>query len=185
MCFTAFRTTILSLSVTAGIVSVWSSAEAGCVALWARRLSDPATIHRSEFQPGDQFVVCFRFPDDSFVSLWDVPPHGDASRLFPNVLTHKQENATTRAAELAGGKDYCFGAPDTFPLFFPTEQGSGSGKISIHVTKQLDSQPALSDFTVPGERALRASVVAPAAAPANDISCGPKMIAWFDYKISR
>jgi hypothetical protein len=177
------RLASLALAVAASFT--WTYAEAGCVDLWTRRLSDAQGIRRSEFRPGEQFVVCFRFPEDSFVSLWDVPPRGDASRLFPNLLTHRENNATIRAAQLAGSQEHCYGTPDTFPLYFPAEQGRGEGKLSLHVTAALDDQPTQSDFTVPGQRALRASIITPKAARADETQCGPKVIAYFEYKIAR
>ena len=99
------RLASLALAVAASFI--WTYAEAGCVDLWTRGLSDAQGIRRSEFRPGEQFVVCFRFPDGSFVSLWDVPPRGDASRLFPNLLTHRENNATIRAAQLSGSQEHC------------------------------------------------------------------------------
>src|SRR5689334_15838100 len=71
------------------------------------------------FRVNDQFVVCIRIPEDGYVSLWDAPPRGPSvSRLFPNVFTHRQANATVRAEKLKGGQPHCYGTPDTFPLFF-------------------------------------------------------------------
>jgi hypothetical protein len=162
-------------------------AQADCVEIWARKLL--SADHTSNFRINDQFVLCVKFDEDLFVSIWDVPPRGGTMwRLYPNIVTHKDANATTLAAKLEGHKDHCFGTPDNFPLYFPADQGLGSGTLFIYATKSLDDQLPMTDYAVPGQRMLRAKM------PSRDVSQGSRSLdrnscdsrtqAYFDYKIS-
>ena len=161
-------------------------AKAACVDLWMRALQSfgAVGIKTNEFKLNDQFVVCFRLEKDAYVSLWDAPPKGDAQRLYPNALTHRN-NAQVRADKLGSGREHCFGNSGTFPLYFPAEQGTGEGKISIVVTDSLEDQPPLDAYSIPGrsmdmrrmERALRSYGIS--------ASCNSKMQEYFTYTISK
>ncbi|MEY9363577.1 hypothetical protein ABH994_006298 [Bradyrhizobium yuanmingense] len=163
-----------------------SAANEGCVAIWATRLNEPHEFEnrRTQFRVNDQFVLCIRLDADAYVSIWDAPPHGDVSRLFPNIVTHR-DNATVRAVKLSSSKQQCFGVPGTFPLFFPSEQGVGTGKLSVVVTTSLDNQPPLQAYKIPGE------TIAPAAKEhvsrnyRSAATCGDKIEEYLEYAISR
>jgi hypothetical protein len=173
-----------AVSFPAFIASAWV-AEAACLELWARSLNPPHS-RKSDFRLNEQFVVCVRLAHDAYVSIWDQPPHGDPSRLLPNVLTHKAENARTRAVRLRGEVDHCFGTPDTFPLFFPVDQGQGSGTLSVFATSTVDDQPALEDYESPGERIRRDRMDRIATTYRMDANvCSNKMKEYFDYRITK
>jgi hypothetical protein len=178
-----------------GMTASWIDAARGAcnVEIWARLYSGPDKSSYAargvevepSFRVNDQFVVCIRLPEDGYVSLWDAPPRGPSvSRLYPNVITHRQANAAVRAEKLQGGQAVCFGTPDTFPLFFPAGQGVGEGKLSVHLTKSLDDQPTLEDYEVPGQRILRARLDAVIARSEADSVCGRKVTTYFKYKVS-
>ncbi len=164
-----------------------SNVQAKCVSLKLKRSQDGATTQyskRTTFKPNDQFVVCFRLGQSGFVSVWDAPPHGPVSRLYPNVLTHKN-SASIRAAFLAAGRDYCFGTPETFPLFFPEEQGVGLGKISVIVTKNIKDQPSLDAYDIPGRSIRRARMDEVSRRYRLADRCGDRMSEYFPYSISK
>ena len=168
------------------LVGEW--AQAACVEMWARKWTDSVqtSVSRTDFQVNDLFVLCIKFEEDAYVSIWDASPKTvEVSRLYPNVLTHKEANAVTRAEKLAGGKEHCFGTPETFPLFFPSDQGVGTGTLSVYVTKDLDDQPPLEAFKVPGQRMLRSRISAATDAFRLPQRCSGKMKAYLDYKITR
>lgn len=165
-----------------------SSTQAACIDLWARSWSAPhnKTSQKSEFHLNEQFVLCVRVASDAFVSIWDQPPRGSPSRLFPNVFTHKSDNARTRAGKLQGEMEHCFGMSDTFPLFFPSDQGQGSGVLSVFATTSVEDQPALEDYEVPGDRIRRERMDQLARSYRSDANiCGSKMKAYFDYRITK
>jgi hypothetical protein len=144
-----FRNVFL-LAFAIQAVSSISNARAGCVDLWLKALqSDQGRGARQNFRQNQQFVVCFRLEADAYVSLWDAPPHGAAQRIYPNVITHKN-NASVAGEKLSAGSEHCFGTPGTFPLFFPEEQGTGEGKITIVATSSLEDQPPLNAYAIPG-----------------------------------
>jgi hypothetical protein len=163
-------------------------AQAACVEMWARKWAGAAqtSVPRTDFQVNDLFVLCIKFEEDAYVSIWDASPKTvEVSRLYPNVLTHMEANAVTRAEKLAGGKEHCFGTPETFPLFFPSDQGVGTGTLSVYVTKNLDDQPALEDFKVPGQRMLHSRISAATNSFESPQRCSSKMKAYLEYKITR
>jgi hypothetical protein len=162
------------------------AADPGCVAIWATRLNESHEFEnrRTEFQVNDQFVLCIRLGLDAYVSIWDAPPHGDVSRLFPNLATHK-DNATVRAVKLPSSNRQCFGVPGTFPLFFPSEQGVGSGRLSVVVTTSLDNQPPLQAYKIPGQTITAAAKEQISRTYRSAANCGDKIEEYLEYTISR
>lgn len=163
-----------------------SAADAGCAAIWATRLNEPHEFdnRRTQFRINDQFVLCIRLEADAYVSIWDAPPQGDVSRLFPNIATNS-DNATVRAVKIAASKQQCFGVPGTFPLFFPSEQGVGTGKLSVVVTTSLDSQPPLKAYKIPGETIAAAAKEKISRTYRSAATCGDKIEEYLEYVISR
>lgn len=174
------------LHVIAADLQTATAADAGCVAIWATRLNESHEFenHRTQFQINDQFVLCIRLDLDAYVSIWDAPPHGDVSRLFPNPVTNR-DNATARAVKLPSSKQQCFGVPGTFPLFFPSDQGVGSGKLSVVVTTSLDSQPPLQAYKIPGETITAAAKEQISRTYRSAAGCGDKIEEYLEYTISR
>jgi Domain of unknown function (DUF4384) len=160
------------------------SAAANCVDLWMKSLQETQSSggRRTAFKTDDQFVVCFRLQKDSFVSLWDSPPHGNPSRLYPNALTHGN-NSTIRAERLTADQDHCFGQPNSFPLYFPADQGKGEGKLSVIVTESLEDQPALSAYQIPGRTIARERMAEESKRYGIAATCGSKMQEYFGYTI--
>jgi hypothetical protein len=173
---------------TALIAWSGSFAEAACIDIWARSLKAPhnKTSQKSEFRLNEQFVVCLWLSEDAFVSVWDQPPNGNPSRLFPNVITHKSENPTVRAGKLRGDTEHCFGTPETFPLFFPANQGQGGGTLSVFATASLDGQPTLEDYYIPGDRIQRDRMdqIAKGYRMGGNV-CANKDKAYFEYRITK
>jgi hypothetical protein len=178
-----------------GVTGSWIDAANGAcnVLIWARLYAGPEKSAYAakdvevepNFRVKDQFVVCFRIPEDGYVSLWDAPPRGPSvSRLYPNILTHRQNNAMVRAEWLKGGQAHCYGMPDTFPLFFPADQGVGEGKLSVHLTRSLNDQPTLEDYEEPGRSILRATLDTVVARSEKDNVCGRKVTTYFKYRVS-
>ncbi|MGH6815401.1 MAG: DUF4384 domain-containing protein [Hyphomicrobiaceae bacterium] len=173
---------ILSIGLCGGV----RPAHADCVSLWATGATGARTpsAARSSFKPDERLVLCVRLERDAFVSLWDVPPRGSLSRLYPNRFTHSSD-LTLRAVKLEAGKDHCFGTPNTFPLYFPKEQGLGNGRLSAIVTDTLDGHPADGDWEIPGARTVTRGRM-------NEITrqyglgatCTSRMNAYFDYRIA-
>jgi hypothetical protein len=159
------------------------AADADCVAIWTTKLNEPHDYahHRTDFHPNDQFVLCIRLEQDAFVSVWDVPPQGNASRLYPNVLSHKN-NASVLAQKLPAG-DKCFGISGTFPLFFPADQGLGQGTLSVAVTKTEELQPTLDDYTIPGLQLKRSAMDQIARTFRNAAECSDRIHEDIKYKI--
>ncbi|MDF0519027.1 hypothetical protein P0R31_17470 [Bradyrhizobium yuanmingense] len=177
---------LLIFQVIAADLQAASAANEGCVAVWATRLNEPHEFEnrRTQFRISDQFVLCIRLDIDAYVSIWDAPPHGDVSRLYPNIATHR-DNATVRAVKLSPSKQQCFGLPGTFPLFFPSEQGVGTGKLSVVVTTSLDSQPPLQAYKIPGETIAPAAKEQVSRNYRSAATCGDKIEEYLEYAISR
>lgn len=156
----AFCRRVVAAAVIANLGGGLSPAGAGCVSAWTTKLSEAHDIthRRTQFQPNDQFVLCIRLDADAFVSIWDAPPAGDISRLYPNIVTHGSKNATVRAERMTAGSDHCYGDPSTFPLFFSPDQGFGPGKLWVSATTLLDKQPSLQDYAIPGQSMRRATM---------------------------
>src|SRR5262245_59346982 len=113
------------------------TATSACADLWINSFSSQRglEVRQTKFRPDEQFVVCFRLPEDTIVSLWDAPPRGDISRIFPNALSHRN-NSTLRAVTLVAG-EHCFGTRESFPLYFPESQGSGTGMLTLIGTASI------------------------------------------------
>jgi hypothetical protein len=174
--------TLISLGALAG-----GPAVAGCVEIWATKLNESHDIssRRTEFRSNDQFVLCVRLEEDSFISIWDVPPDGDVSRLYPNVITHGKLNPTARAEKLSAGTARCFGTPETFPLFFPAEQGIGRGKLSVFATSSIEQQPPLQAYSIPGGKVPRGTMEQVSRSYRSNNRCGDKVEEYVDYNIAR
>lgn len=173
----------LAVGLGAGI----APAGAGCVSIWATKLGEAhdVTHRRTQFHLNDQFVLCIRLDQDAFVSIWDAPPHGDVARLFPNIITNRNDNGTVRAQRMSGGITHCFGTPETFPLFFPAEQGVGQGKLSVVATAALAHQPTLEDYAIPGQSMPRAKMEEVARNYRSAANCGDRVQEYVEYAIVR
>jgi len=129
-------------------------AEAGCLDLWLRGLNDDAASRRVEFRSNERVVLCFATKQAGFVTIWDSPPSGNPSRIYPNRFTH-QGGDDLRAARVDVTNGTCFGGPNSFPLFLPPSQGQGLAKLSILFTPTLDGQVPEQEYTIPGRQARR------------------------------
>jgi len=177
------KTALIVLGATVITLADVEAAKSACGQIWAVKLKDSREYaqRRADFQVDDKFVVCIRLPEEAFVSVWDAPPRGDVSRLFPNVLTH-QNNASIRAEKLAGG-EHCFGTSS--PLYFPAEQGIGHGKLSLIATAALEDQPKLRDFKIPGETIERSTMERLARTYNITDDCKAKFQESMEYRITQ
>lgn len=163
------------------------TAWAGCVNLKLKKLQNTAIAYAPEikqFKQNEQFILCFRLEQSGYVSVWDAPPYGAVSRLYPNVLTH-ENSASIRAEYLFAGEDYCFGTPETFPLFFPEEQGIGKGKLSVVVTQNINDQPSLDAYDIPGKSIPRQRMAKVTKQFSLADVCGDRMWEYFPYIITK
>ena len=107
------------------------------------------------FKINELLVLCFEVEQSGFVAIYDSPALGDFEQLYPNALTHRNDESFT---SVEAGKTYCFGQRGTFPLYHPKSEGTGEGKVSIVLTSSPDDQVPAEDFDIPGQR-VRASVM--------------------------
>jgi len=174
--------TILALLVL-GVSA--KTATSACADLWINSFSSQRglEVRQTKFRPDEKFVVCFRLSEEAFVSLWDAPPRGDMSRLFPNALSHRN-NSTLRAVKLSA-KEHCFGTRENFPLYFPESQGTGTGKLTLIGTASVNDQPTLDDYKIPGESMTRSAMDQFERTFRMRLDCKAKFEEQIEYSISR
>lgn len=162
-----------------------SEVRAECASLWATGLKDGHAdrAKRQSFRKNDRFVLCVSLSRSAFVSIWDAPPNGNPSRLYPNAVSH-QNAAQVRGERLAAGK-HCFGTSATFPLFFPSEQGLGMGRLSAVVTETVDGQPGAADWAIPGKVVQRERMAEITRHYGLGHTCDQKMTVYFEYSITQ
>lgn len=114
---------------------------------------------RSRFQINEKIVICVRASRDVVISIWDTPPSGDYERIFPNRLTHAN-HVGVASGPLSAGVEQCYGTPKTFPMFIPSQDGRGGGKIAVIATLSAEDQFSEDDFAVPGSKVLRSTAEA-------------------------
>lgn len=176
----------LALAVaTSSFLLAAAPASAGCLDLWTMGYDDwqKDKKTRTKFRFNELLVVCVKVKQDYHITIWDAPPKGDYERLFPNQITHPN-NPQVKAGQIKAGETKCFGTKDTFPLYFPKEEGKGAGKLSVVATKSMDGQVPENDYAIPGQRVSQESMRQWTRNFSLGDQCKAEMTTYLEYSVS-
>jgi hypothetical protein len=129
-----------------------ASAQAACVSAalydYAQYKAGQRTaLSRLKFDT--QFMLCFTSQTSGFVQILDTPADGDIEVIYPNSFLN-DGNGNLQYAAIEGGREYCFGDSDTFPIYHPRSEGN-TGKLAITVTLSAENQLEAEGWELPGE----------------------------------
>lgn len=137
---------------------------------------------KSTFRVNELVVLCFQAAQSGYVAVFDAPKQGDFEQLFPNALTHPGGETYT---QIEGGKTYCFGGRDTFPMYHPAEEGTGIGKISIALTQSPKHQLSEDEYAIPGQRVAKSTMNLHLKSHSRSSeTCSERDVFYIDYKIT-
>ncbi|WP_157772688.1 hypothetical protein [Pseudoponticoccus marisrubri] len=134
------------------LIAAFSTPALSCIDGFMTGLSDYTGGDRSgkkTFRVEEFLVICVTPKQSGYMAIYDSPAQGDFEQLYPNVMTHDQGETFSR---VSGGETYCFGTSDSFPMYHPSSEGLGRGKVSVVLTASQDQQLPAEDFEIPGQR---------------------------------
>ena len=174
--------TSLMLSVAIGLTSA-PMAAAKCVDAFMTGLNNyKAGAHRNqgEFRINEMLVICFTPRDSGQIAIFDSPADGAYEQLYPNAWTHPKGDTYI---EVTANQQQCLGLEDTFPMYHPPDEGTGTGKISFAFTRSAGNQLSEGDFVQLGVVARSTMESHLRSFPEAGGACGDREVVYLHYKV--
>lgn len=116
-------------------------------------------IESNRFKVNQLVVLCVTLPPGAYFSIWDAPPNGMPSRLYPNKFSHPP---STKGANVISESQECVGEIGSgYNIRIPKDDGVGQGQFYLLVTDREEKQLSADAFVIEDwQLAMNAKIVA-------------------------